>query len=790
MQLELNLTETTDATVAKRVAKAKQVQANKAYQPTWPEVWQTGYTKPTGTFQRGIFQMKLSDPDKKKLLTVRDAISSGELSAGVTDLKKFNKSHALRLYAQLVEQRKEQIIAEMLANIPDNYHSVQTEEQLNYLLDLLRQTDINALDTETTGLHLEKDKVVGMSITVPSVDEHFYIPFLHRNKNVGQQLDKAMVMQKLQQVLGDSVAMTTVMFNAKFDMHQLIKEGLTFTGTVLDALVGMKLLNENEPSYQLKKLANKWGKYFGYSDNSLTFEELFSSDPVDFYVNADYRLCYYYACKDTHLTWLLWTFIRDQLELHPGLKSSFYDREVPCTKVFFQIEQNGLPIEFEYAEKYAKQLKAEIADLDSKIVGYFGELNWDSPMQVKAKLYGELGLKSWDGKDSTDKQSLKTLARDTPQLKWVLERRQKVKLLTSFIEPIPQLAWSDGRIHGQFDANGAKTGRTASKSPNMQNLSKAAKKMFRAPKGYLLLDLDYSQAEPRVLAHMSGDESLQRPYVKGGDLYAESAFKTYGKKYDMKYEQFLESDDVTWREKGLPMHGRQLFKRGLLSTMYNTSAFGLSTMLDISQDEAQQFIDDFHENFPLAAQYSKDCIAFVDKHGYCLTMGGRKRRFPGHVAVATQYHRLMSQAERIVGHKITNIWQEKRVPRDLKQQIGPLAKEYNTVVRQIVNARTQGSAAELMKDALIAVDKLFAEGGRVNQIVGTVHDSMVLLVKDDITPEYLELLRQTMIGVAHMDIPMKADLAVSLRYGNDVPLAEWLEKGYDCFDSNGFVKEG
>lgn len=491
MELDLQL-DKEDSTAKSRVKKAAKTKATKEFQPEWEQVWSTGYTKPTGTKQKGIFQMKLSDPDKKRLLVVKEAMELGEIGHGVTDMKKFNKSHALRMHKELIEQRKESYIKEIIEHIPDNYHSVQTEEQLDELIGMLQLTKVNALDTETTGLHYENDTVVGMSITIPNRDQHFYIPFLHENENVGEQLDKEFTLKRLQDEFGNRKDLTTVMFNAKFDMHMLIKDGLTFRGAVYDALVGMKLLNENEPSYQLKKLANKWGKFFGYTDDSLTFEELFSKDPKDFYVHADYRLCYYYACKDTDLTWKLWEFIAEQLEKHEGLANSFYKREVPCTKVFFQIEQNGMPIDLEYAAKFAETLRAEIDELDIKIVEKFGKLNWNSPVQIKELLYGKLGLKSWDGKDSTDKQALEKLSKTVPELEWVLERRKTVKLLTSFIEPIPQLVWSDGRIHGTFDANGAKTGRTASKHPNMQNLSKSAKKMFKAPDGWLLIDLDYS----------------------------------------------------------------------------------------------------------------------------------------------------------------------------------------------------------------------------------------------------------------------------------------------------------
>lgn len=295
------------------------------------------------------------------------------------------------------------------------------------------------------------------------------------------------------------------------------------------------------------------------------------------------------------------------------------------------------------------------------------------------------------------------------------------------------------------------------------------------------------QVEPRVLAHMSNDPDLIKPYVTGGDLYVESAVKVYGSKYEMTYEQFKESDDTTWRSKGMSMHPRQLFKRGLLSTMYNTSAFGLSTMLGISAEEAQQFILDFYSEFPIAEKYGKDCVDFVDVNGYCLTMGGRKRRFPNHVNNARQYHKLMAQAERITGGKVDNIWRAD-IPYKLKQQLGAVSRDYNAVVRQVVNARTQGSAAELMKDALVAVNKLFEQMNNGNQLVGTVHDSMVLLVREDTTEEQFEQMRSAMIGVAELSLPLKVDIAVSKRYGNDVPLEKWLKERGNCFDSEGFVK--
>lgn len=783
--LDLQL-EKPDSSVSERVAEAERRKKLKEYQPTWAEIFDTGYQTHTGKHKKGIFQLKNSEADLQKLQAVKEAIESGEISAHVTDRKKFSKSHALNVYRMLLEQRKEAIIAEMVQNIPENYHSVQTWEQLEQLVALAKQEQENAVDTETTGLHLENDEVVGMSVTLPAADQHYYIPFLHQNANVGEQLNKAEVMQYLQEELYDRQDLLTVMFNTKFDLHQLIKEGLQFKGRVQDAQEGFKILSENEQSYKLKKLANKWGKYFGYTDNSMTFEELFSKDPKDFYVTADYRLCYYYACKDTHLTYLLMQFIQKQMDKQPKLGAVYHDIEVPITEICFKMEQAGMPIDLEYAESYGKQLEAEIAELDREIKEFFGDINWNSPAQIQKRLFDELGLKPLDDKRSTDASALKHLAKTTPEIQKVLDYRKLSKLYGSFIEPIPQKVWSDNRIHGRFNQGGTKTGRFASDDPNLQNIPYPARPMFKAPEGKLIISADYSQIEPRVLAHMSGDKLLQEPYISGGDLYCQAAFKVYGDRYNLKYEQFLEVDDVSWREVGLPKHPRKLFKQGLLATMYNTSAFGLSSLLDISVEEAQQFIDDFHRNFPTAYQYAKDSIAFVDQNGYCETLHGRKRRFPDHVKVAKEYHRLKQQAVKVLGRDFSNVWQEKALPYKLKQQLGAVSKSYNTVVRQIVNARTQGTAAEIMKLGMIHLQKFLDEKGSEWKMIATIHDEVLLEVPESITEKDFEAIEYCMTSAVALAVPLKTDIAVMRRWSEDVTLQEWLEKGADCFDSEGW----
>lgn len=788
--LNISLEQPDDAVAIARVKQAEARRAAKAYQPTWTEIFVTGYQTHTGKHKKGLFELKNSDPDLKKLKEVRGAVESGEIEPFVDDRKKFSKSHALNVYKQLLEQRKAAIIKEMISNIPDNYHSIQTWEDLEWMVKYCYMERFISVDTETTGLHLEQDEVVGMSITLPESNFHCYIPFLHQNANVGQQLNKTEVMQYLQaELFADMGSMSVIMFNAKFDMHMLLKEGITFNGTVLDAMEGMKQLNENEPSYQLKKLANKWGRYFGYTDNSLTFEELFSRDPKDFYINADYRLCYYYACKDTHLTYLLMRFIQQQMDKQPQLGHVFHDIEVPITQVCVSMEQNGMALDLQYAQKYRQELETEIAELDAEIKQHFGDINWDSPKQVQAKLYDGLKLQPPNAKTrSADAKALKTLAKTVPEIAKVLDYRKKTKLLGSFIQPIPELVWTDDRIHGSFNQGGTKTGRFASDKPNMQNLPYAARPMFVAPEGKLIIGIDFSQIEPRVLAHMSGDKQLQQAYQEGRDLYATVAATVYEKKFGLTYEQCLEADQDSYKKVGLSVHPRKLFKTSLLSIMYETSAYSLAAQAGITVPEAEEMISDFHSNFPQAYQYSRDCIAFTDANGFVQTMEGRKRRFPDHVKTAKQYHRLHQQIVSILGREFSNIFEEKIAPYKLKQQYFPVMKEYNRVVRQIVNARTQGSAADIMKKAMIQLYSYLLSKGNDWKMIGTIHDEVLMEVPDSITAQEFTELENCMIHATELAVPLKVDTEVSRRWGQGISKEQYLVDGMNCWSEEGWLK--
>ena len=300
MNLELNLKlESNKETQAQqRVRKATEKKKLAKYEPTWAEVWETGYKTHTGTIKKAIFQTKITDSDRAKLLQVKQAIEVGEIPSGVESLSKFTKTKALGLYKVLMEVRKEQIIKDMVRNCPANYRCITTMEQLKELEGQLATEDVIAVDTETTGVDIwGKDIIVGVSLTLPKADLHVYIPVRHELED--EQLDPVMVFGVLKPHLENS-SIRKMLHNSKFDIHMLKKEGIELQGLYLDTMVAMHLLNENEPSFALKNLATKYGKFFVFEDKSMTYEELFGKGGFE---KTPLDIGTVYACKDTHLTY-------------------------------------------------------------------------------------------------------------------------------------------------------------------------------------------------------------------------------------------------------------------------------------------------------------------------------------------------------------------------------------------------------------------------------------------------------------------------------------------------------
>lgn len=779
MRLNLKLNDTVNDTAEKRVAEATANKKKVQYEPGWSEVWLSGYETHTGRRKDGILQSKLTDNDKRKLLGVKKAIETGELGVGVESLKKFTKAHALRLYKELQELRREQIIADMIKNKPSNYLLVSNELELARIVQLLKDEKLVALDTETTGVDVHgKDITVGISMSLDKANIHFYIPYRHLEKIlvgteitisgreihvyedrfIKNQLEPIRVFRALKPFL-ENPELKKVLHNAKFDFHMLRKDGIQVRGLLMDTMVAMHILTENEISYALKNLASKYGKNFGFDDKSNTYEELFGKGGFEF---TPLDIGHIYACKDTHLTLEFYKWIDSHLKKRPELWEVYYKIEQETTLVCIEMEKNGFAIDFEYAKKYKQELMIQVEDLGERLKRELGDINLNSNQQLAEVLYDKLGLEDISKERKVDADTLKILSVDCVALKVLLEYRELNKLLSTYIEPLPQKVGNDGRLHGEFKQSGTATGRFSSSNPNLQNLPYPARGLIVAPAGKIIIGIDYSQIEPRVLSHISGDKHLQEPYLTGKDLYSTLASRVF---------------KVPIGECGDGTKYRKMMKTGLLAVMYGTSTFTLSKQLDISVEEAEIFINDFMDTYPDVAKFIEDTHKKADTSGYVQTLKGRKRRFIGHKAIATEYHRITKKIERILGRPFKNIWQEHRVPRELKMQYWGVAKQYGRVSRQSVNAVIQGTSADIMKMAMINLYNHLKTKGGEWLLLGTIHDEVLIEIPVTATPAEIEELENIMKSALPISVPYKVDTEVSARWGSGVPKAKWIEAG-------------
>lgn len=680
---------------------------------------------------------------------------------------KLSKAEALRMYARLNEIQREDKLRKMVETTPDTYHLVQTKDQLDWVCELWDEEPLVGIDTETTGLDIihGDNHFVGMSISFPKNDIDVYIPTRHVE---GEQLSTEYVMKRLNSYLSDKDK-RKVLANAKFDTHVFSMEGVAFKGIEMDVMIAMWLLNENEPSFRLKDLANRYAKFIGVTPENETFGDLFGKDTFD-KIPLDVALVY--AAKDTKLTVKMYQFIESQFQRKEleRVRELYYEIENPLLEVCVEMEEAGFKLDIENTDIVRKELEKDEIAIREELVEVFGDINFNSPPQLQKAMYDELGFKDLSGKRSTDKATLKKLAIEHREADLLLEYRKISKLRSSFLEKLPELVKSTGRVYGQFKQNGTDTGRFASKEPNLQQLPKKARTIFVAPEDKILIGSDFSQIEPRVLAHITGDEALKRPYVEGGDLYSTLAANTFG--FDMEY--CLDGAlDPTGK-----FEPRARMKTGLLAVMYGTSIYTLSNQLEISQKEANKFIEDFYEVYPTVKAWIEDIQQEVKENEYVETLYGRKRRFPNHKQKAEMYDAVAADICKKLGTNDVpqNIWDKEYkdvLPYPLKRKFQNIKGTVERVRRQAVNAIIQGSAADIMKIALLRLyDVAQAEDFTV---VATVHDEAILECPRNITQGQTERIERAMTEAATLTIPTKVDVAFMTEWGNEIKKEEWFK---------------
>ena len=767
MELKINLQQDTQKEDRVKAAKAKKKEAG--YCPTIEEVFITGWTNARGTKKVAIKDRKNSDADKEKIKAVYDALKNNVLGLDGINTKDISKTTVINvLYPRLVAIKKEEMIRHLVENAPTNYHNVTDMAELSYMINCMAAEEVIAVDTETTGV-THDDVIVGYSITCPKADQHFYVPFRHQTGE--RMLSAEICMYAIRPFLEDSRVLK-VLHNVKFDHEKFLYDKYSINMVnFVDTMILMYVLNENEESFALKKLATKYGKHFGFPDPSDTYEELFGKGGFE---NTPLNVAYIYACKDTHLTWSLYQWQLEHLKKQPKLWHIAFDIEMPLIPVLLKMHYRGFNLDMEYAEKYLLELQEQINKMEEELAEYFPDINLNSNQQLAEYLYGTLKLPD-NHNGSVDKDALKELADEYEGVKILLEYRKLTKLKSTYIEPLPQKVWSDGFLHGEINQMGTKTGRLASENPNLQNIPPAARKIFVAPEGKLYMSCDFSKMEIFIACELSGDPNLYDALHSGADVYSVIASKSYG----LPIEQC--GDGTVYRKHA---------KTALLGCMYGALPFTIAKQVGVSVEEGKEILDNFFNGNPVLTAQIHKCHDLVAAQGYVETLQGRKRRFPeipAKVKMLKKLDQLIYQKTGKTGTQwdaeLDGIYKAKKIPYDLRSDWYSLNKEIQRAFRQSFNATDQGSGGDICKIALINLDKYFTELNKNlppekhYHIISTIHDEQLMEVPNDIPQEVIDHIDYIMCHTMPLNVTMRTDIEFYSRYYHDGKSTEQVLAG-------------
>jgi DNA polymerase-1 len=716
VKLRLNIrapSDNGDNEAIERVKKAVERKKSSAANESMDEAWAR------------IMASKLADADRAKLTEVKAAMEAGKIGRNPSDMvtkngaaKKFSKAEALRLYVVLAEQQRESKLADLVASTPENYVLVTDDESFQEMLANIRNEPLIAVDTETTGIDVYSDVIVGLSVTTPTIDRHYYVPVAH---NEGEQLERDYVLETMRSILEDE-SIGKVLHNAVFDIQMFLRHDIAMKGLAHDTQTAMPMLNENEPSFALKNLATR---YLG--EPSDTFASLFGKNAQ--FADVPLDLALVYAAKDTDLTWRLYEFQCKHLEKMPSVLQYYREVEVPLLEAIVEMERTGFEIDVEYAKEYGVEIQEEIEELRLSINGRLGDINLNSPPQLKEALEKATRRKL----DSTDaKKVLKPLAKEFDVVADLLKYKELTKLYSTYISVLPELIHPNtGRLHARFNPMGARTGRFSSggNGVNLQNQPKRARRLFKAPPGYVIMGGDWSQQEVRCAAYLTQEPVLLEAYAEGRDVYASMASEVYGKPYE-------ECGDGTFERKAM--------KVGVLASLYGTGPATLAQQLGISVDEAKAFLDDFFARLPGVKKWIDDTKASAEKNGYVwMDRQQRKRRLPE----ATLK---------------TRGWQD------------PKRGEKMRALRQGPNAVVQGTSAIQTKATIVELHEMCKRKGW--RLWATVHDEMLLLVPEDITREDIAEFEYVMVNSYKFgNVRNKTDIELMTIWGEGKTIKEWFD---------------
>ncbi|MBM3109878.1 DNA polymerase I [Pseudomonas sp. P66] len=650
------------------------------------------------------------EPDREALL---ELYTEMEFKSWIDEVQRDAKRAGQEIVAEVVEEVVEA-----------KYETILDQARFDAWLEKLRAAPLFAFDTETTGLDAQQAQLVGLSFAVQA-HEAAYVPLTHSYMGVPEQLDRDSVLLALKPLLEDPSKLK-VGQNAKYDMNILANcaiggdsaNGILMQGVAFDTMLESYVLDSTATRHDMDSLALKYLNHttIGFTDiagkgaKQLTFDQISLEQAGP------------YAAEDADVTLRLHQALQQKLAKTPSVLPVLTDIEMPLVPVLAKIERQGALVDANLLGIQSVELGEKLVELEREAFAIAGEeFNLGSPKQLGVILYEKLGMpvlsKTAKGQASTAEAVLAELAdMEFPLPKVLMQYRSLSKLKSTYTDRLPeQINPRTGRIHTSYQQAVAATGRLSSSDPNLQNIpirtaeGRRIRQAFIAAPGYQLLAADYSQIELRIMAHLAKDEGLLHAFRNDLDVHRATAAEVFG----------VDLADVT-------VDQRRSAKAINFGLIYGMSAFGLAKQIGVDRKQSQAYIDRYFARYPGVLAYMERTRAQAAEQGFVETLFGRRLYLP---EINAKNPALRKGAERTA-----------------------------------INAPMQGTAADIIKRAMVAVDNWLTESGLDARVILQVHDELVLEVREDLIEQVREQIRPHMSNAASLDVPLLVEVGVGANW--------------------------
>ncbi|PWC17601.1 DNA polymerase I [Brenneria roseae subsp. roseae] len=597
----------------------------------------------------------------------------------------------------------------------DGYVTILDEKTLLEWIERLKNADVFAFDTETDGLDTLTANLIGLSFSVKP-GEAAYLPLAHDYLDAPEQLDRDWVLALLKPLLEDEKSLK-VGQNLKFDKGVMKRYDIELRGIAFDTMLESYVLDSVAGRHDMDSLAERH-----LSHKTITFEEIAGKGKNQLTFNQiALEQAGPYAAEDADVTLHLHQKLWEQLQQHAELRQVFQTIDMPLVPVLSRMERTGVLIDPGILSEHSKELTVRLAELETQAYELAGEeFNLSSTKQLQGILYEKQKLpilkKTPKGAPSTNEEVLAELALDYPLPKLILEYRGLAKLKSTYTDKLPlMINPATKRVHTSYHQAVTATGRLSSSDPNLQNIpvrneeGRRIRQAFIAPKGYSIVAADYSQIELRIMAHLSGDKGLLKAFSDGLDIHRATASEVFG----------IALDKITSEQ-------RRSAKAINFGLIYGMSAFGLSRQLNIPRYESQKYMNLYFERYPGVQEYMDRTRQQATEQGYVSTLDGRRLYLP-----------------------------------DINSR-NAIARK--AAERAAINAPMQGTAADIIKKAMIAIDDWLQQEKPLVNMIMQVHDELVFEIHDSVLEASKNKIRELMEGCMQLNVPLRVDIGTGMNW--------------------------